>query len=1432
MQLRTREGFLTGNTPTHAVYSAGCELLNGSAMPICDFLEVVLDPLMIFIIHHDADIYTAFRHLYSRSSLNPVSQFYVLLADSALNDPCLGPYIPRLHLLDEFATGDAISIGDYPAFASPERLTLFSSMPLRHTPAALSLRPSRSLFEYQCAFEGLVEGRAASILLDTGSQISVVTKAFLLEFQIPFTQQVRAVAGLNNTSTPTFGTVDLNIQLHKRCTRFHFTVVECIPGNISVLLGLNFLVSINAITDFSRPGHVTITLGKGKHRDRFTRAFVPASDLPRCLFARNIESIEPDQPESDIYTSGNAVNKFLNYVKRNELPLFRAVIGRSDTTGPLPLSLALTLPEPSFLDAVIQKHVGKCLREEPPDGAHEKGYSFSIDLLPGAQPKAHRQFRLTPAEREELNSQVEKLIKKQWIQPSSSAWAAPVLFAPKPGGKLRLCIDYRSLNNATVKNSYPLPRIDDIFDALKSPKYFTALDLASGYHQFPVEPKDIPKTAFRTSNGLYEWKVMPFGLANAPAIFQNAMNSILAKHIAKGFCLVYLDDILIFSSCEKEHSKHVDLILTCLDEAQLFCQPAKCKWAQTSLKYLGHIITCDGIKVDPAKVAVVQDWPAPVDKGQLRAFLGLTNYFRKFIPHYATTSSSLTHLTRDVPFNWTQRCAEAFAALKACLLNAPTLAIPNEALVFQVYTDASITGVGGVLIQEGKPVAYCGRKLIPAEVNYSTTEQELLAIVYATQQWRHYLEGPTWELHTDHQPLVWIKTQPHLSRRQTRWLEWLSRFHIEYHYIPGKLNVLADALSRATHLRTSSDADLHDGLPPTVLVSQVVRSLDSEIPFWKRSWSSPICLVGGFTRNRQSIEAGVALPPPPKRANLQPLEREAPVSRPKRPRLADRVQTFDAIESVTAPTLESGPIAANDGLLDDEDVPESAPEVIEPLAALSLPQQSEIDHKRDLLVDNFFSEVAAGYLQDPWFSNPAHTSKLELTDGYYFRDKALVIPLHGHLRESILYMHHNAPWAGHLGWNRTVELIAKSYWWPGMSADVSDYVRSCNSCQLNKSKNLSGETLMAPLPAPSACWRTVGVDLIPSLCTTLTGFDSVCVFACHFSKMLRLIPTNTTLSSQGFAQLYIKEIFPHYGLPLEVVSDRGRQWNSAFWNELCKLCEIKQRMSSAYRPQTDGLVERNNRVVEEALRHYVSPSHDDWDIYLPFLEFALNNAKHEATGCSAFQLNRITQPLAPLQALLQLQSKIPASETFAVKTHLHYRFAHRLLHQAKNRMKQLADSKRTIRSFEPGSHVLLSTKYLKLCKSLSRKKFMPRFLGPLSVTERIGKNAYKLNLPASMQRIHDVFHVSLLFPYKQGTRMQVPPSATVEGMEHFEVDAIIDHRDVAGSREYLVTWLGYPSSDNSWEPESELFSAAEAVRAYQIRMNLPERPPKDTSSLA
>ena len=1452
----------SGINPTHSVDSLGCLDLKNPGSPHSDFLELMLGgPGFVILVLPCADIPTSLRFLYSRSEHIPDAPFYLLLpcseSFSSHQQGQIRPYIPKMHLCATFQVGDLISIGDYdPFYLRDKPCRLYSSLPAHYVPVILNMQAAPSPVEFQCTVPGTVGGINTPILLDTGSQISVVTRAFLQTHAISFQSRPFTIFGVNGSLSTSYGNVLLQVALQYGSRNINFTVVDEIPTNISALLGLDFFISSGLIADFSNPGQLKLTVGSGDLRETFIRPFQTTNSLPRCSFS-SVLPISADTPTGDSTCSIGIreTRRFLRDSQANSSPVFTLLLSEvSPSSNSAPSVMAIATPVPTFLDTVIAKHKDHCLRDEPPDGAHDKGHSFPIDLLPGAQPKAHRQYRLTPAERDELDKQVQKLISKSWIRPSSSAWAAPVLFAPKPGGKLRLCIDYRYLNNCTVKNCYPLPRIDEIFDSLKHPMYFTALDLASGYHQFPVNERDRHKTAFRTSNGLYEWKVMPFGLANAPSIFQNAMNTILKVHIAAGYCLVYLDDILIFSPSMKDHILHVDAVLATLDSASLYCQPAKCLWAQTELKYLGHIISAKGLQPDPSKVAVVKDWPRPLDKGQLRSFLGLTNYFKKFIPHYSTLAAPLTHLTKDIPYEWTSSQDSAFTALKACLINAPTLAIPDDSLTFQVYTDASISGVGGVLIQDGRPLAYCGRKLIPAEVNYSTTEQELLAIVYATQQWRHYLEGPQWQLHTDHQPLVWIRTQPSLSRRQTRWLEWLSRFHIEFCYIPGKQNVLADALSRATHLPSTQDAPLHDGNPPTLLCM-------TSLPFHQRYWSRPVCLIGGLTRGsvaRAQTPTVVPLPssscalPPLTIEPLAPSVQRAPLTPEllKELRLFARNPTAAPLPPLTAvPSVQSVPdplpveriplnpeqlkalrLSARNPAAEPLNL-SSAPLTNEPLdvcpaPSMTLPEQSELIHKRDTLVDNFFRLTAEGYLHDPWFANSQHTDKLSKRDAYYFKNDALVLPKYDHLRESILFMHHDAPWAAHLGQSRTKALIAESFWWPGMCADVDDYVASCGSCQRNKSKNISGESFMAPLPVPWACWRTVGFDLIPNLPRTLTGYDCICHFMCHLSKMSRLVACNVTLTSEGFAHMYVREIFPHYGFPTAVVSDRGSQWNSKFWNSLCDICDIKQRMSSSFRPQTDGLVERTNRVVEEAIRHFVSPLHDDWDNSLPFLEFALNSARHESTGCSAFELNRISRPLAPLQAMLALQNRIPSAKQFAVRSHLQFQRAHELVHAAKNRMKQLADSKRKLRTFTAGDQVLLSTKNLKLFKSVRRKKFMPRFLGPLTIIEPIGVNAYKLKLPGSMVRVHDVFHVSLLFPYRANSRMQMPAPLTAEGFDNFEVDAVMDHRDLSDkSREYLVTWRGYPASENSWEPEHALSAALEAVQAYQVRHNLPLRDP-------
>ena len=337
------------------------------------------------------------------------------------------------------------------------------------------------------------------------------------------------------------------------------------------------------------------------------------------------------------------------------------------------------------------------------------------------RPPYRRPYRLTPAERREVEDKLEDMLAKDWIQPSHSPYGAPILFVPKPDGGLRMCVDYRALNEQTVKNRYPLPRIDDLLDTLHGAKYFTALDLQQAYHQVRLKPEDVPKTAFLTHKGQYEYRVLSFGLTNAPATFQALMNRVLAPLLGKS-CLVYLDDILIFSKTPEDHVQHLKEVLTIFRQQQLYCRLHKCKFAMQELPFLGHVVSHAGVGTNPAKVQVLLNWPAPTDVHELKCFLGLAQYFAKFIEGYASTSACLQALLKKkAVWHWSEACEFAFQEIKRKLTSAPVLALPDPTQPFEVVTDACQSGIGAVLLQLGRPVAFCGRLLTPAEQRYTTS---------------------------------------------------------------------------------------------------------------------------------------------------------------------------------------------------------------------------------------------------------------------------------------------------------------------------------------------------------------------------------------------------------------------------------------------------------------------------------------------------------------------------------------------------------------------------------------------------------------------------------------------------------------------------------------------------------------------------------------
>ena len=421
---------------------------------------------------------------------------------------------------------------------------------------------------------------------------------------------------------------------------------------------------------------------------------------------------------------------------------------------------------------------------------------FRIDLVPGAAPIARVPYRLAPPEMQELSTQLQELLDKGFIRPSSSPWGAPILFVKKKDGSHRMCIDYRELNKLTVKNRYPLPRIDDLFDQLQGASWFSKIDLRSGYHQMRVRDEDVPKTAFRTRYGHYEFVVMPFGLTNAPAVFMDLMNRVCRPMLDRSV-IVFIDDILVYSKTKEQHMDHLREVLETLRREQLFAKFSKCEFWIEKVQFLGHIVDKNENMVDTAKIEAVQQWEIPKTPTEIRSFLGLAGYYRRFIANFSNIALPLTQLTRKgVAFVWGDRQQRAFDELREKLCDAPVLVLPEGLEDFVVYCDASITGLGAVLMQRNRAIAYASRQLKPHETRYPTHDLELGAVVFALKTWRHYLYGVRFTIFTDHKSLKHIMDQPNLNMRQRRWLDVLKDYDCEILYHPGKANVVADALSR------------------------------------------------------------------------------------------------------------------------------------------------------------------------------------------------------------------------------------------------------------------------------------------------------------------------------------------------------------------------------------------------------------------------------------------------------------------------------------------------------------------------------------------------------------------------------------------------------------------------------------------------------------
>ena len=964
---------------------------------------------------------------------------------------------------------------------------------------------------------------------------------------------------------------------------------------------------------------------------------------------------------------------------------------------------------PREISAVLEEYRDVFPADLPAGLPPRRGVDHRIDLEPGSRPPCKQTYRMSYSEMEELKKQLGEYLEKGQIRPSASPYGAPVLFVKKKDGSLRLCVDYRALNKLTIRNRYPIPRIAELLDRLKGARVFSKLDLRQGYHQIRVAEGHEERTAFRTRYGQFEFLVLPFGLTNAPATFMTLMNEVFQPALDR-FVVVFMDDILVYSSSMEEHARHLRAVLDILRQHKLYAKMSKCEFCQHKVDFLGHVVTDKGVSVDPKKVAAVQEWPRPGSVHDVRSFLGMTNFYRVFIRGYADIAAPLTDLTRGKQeWSWGGQQEEAFRTLKDKLTTAPVLVIPEPELGYTIWTDASDYAVGAILYQDqGKglqPVAFESKRLSPAESIWPPHEREALALVHALKVWRCYIQDRDVVVYSDHLTLQHLQTQPHLSRKQARWLEFLGEFgnSLIIKYKPGKQNP-ADPFSRRPDLKVAANTLTKVSLRP-----------------------------------------------------------------------------------------------------------------------------------------NWLGQFLAGYKTDTAFQGAAQEEKDTREDGLIIHKPTGRIWVPASARQLVLTECHDAPTAGHFGVDKTVAAVKQVYYWRGLQKDVEAYVKSCDKCQRTKTSTQKPAGLLQPIPIPTKKWQVISLDLIVSLPVTVRGKDSILVVVDRLTKMAHYFAVNNTATAEDLAKVVLSGVVKYHGLPEVIISDRDTRFTGHFWQAIFSRLGVQSKLSTAYHPQTDGITERLNRTLEQGLRAYVSAHLQDWDEQLDGLEMAYNQAEQASTGYSPFYLTYGDHPRFPGSFIPTVQpgeeaaaaaaraaeegADVPAAQELAASIGEALRQATGSLINSQLQQARAANRRRREVEFAVGDEVLLSTRNLKM-NGRTVPKLGPRFLGPYKIIAKTSPVNYRLDLPQQLT-IHNLFHVSLLKAYKDpgvgglypGRRPKpIPPIVTSDGQLEYEVEAILQKKWTAGGVRYLVKWLSYPTSENSWEPLGNLTNAMEKVREFEHRL--------------
>lgn len=1072
----------------------------------------------------------------------------------------------------------------------------------------------------------------ANLLIDTGSKITLLKKDIADGNALCYTNQKAHISGITNEVISTLGICYSEFNLNgKIITHPVHLVSESFPISYDGILGIDFLSKYKANIDYEKK-----TLSFKYENSPIVWQIIPKSEENVFILPARSESIQKytiantksylvclsSEIQNGVYVGNTIVDCTKN--RSVYIPVINTTDKQLVIKNP-----SLKFEDLSFYDVCpvsnasqtsnaetshVLQRINKLkevlpLNHMTPDQKKEilqictefnhifflegdsltyaNNVTYSIPTYDN-DPIHVKPYRLPYHQQTEINRQVEDMFQQGIISKSTSPYNSPLLIVPKKADnegnrKWRVVVDFRTLNDKTIGDAHPLPNISEILDQLGNSKYFTSLDLASGYHQIKLSDKDKEKTAFSTADGHWQFERLCFGLKGAPAVFQRMMNSVLTG-LQGTKCFVYLDDIIIYGKTFSEHNNKLKDVFQRLSEYNLKLQPIKCQFLRTELQYLGHVISENGTCPDPSKVSSVKDFPTPKSAKHIKSFLGLAGYYRRYIKNFAEIAQPLTQLLKkDAIFKWTPNCTESFELLKNSLISAPILQFPDFQKEFILTTDASGKAIGAVLSQGslGKdlPIAYASRILNKAEQNYSTIERELLSVCWGVKHFRPYLFGKRFTIVTDHKPLIWLFSVKDPGSRLIKFRIKLEEYDYTIIHKPGKFNSNADALSRIYYNADNDLSSYHTFCDATKRRLVINKNVIED----KHDISKADNAVFFFSQ-------------PNKLNHLNTNLENRSVNKPF-------IISHDSRRYILVKTHEQSSIINEEDLF---------------LSVVCLKHFCMQQSLTSISVDNITMHESYKHLSYEMF---------RLMFRYIFSDTNVQITMYTNQITSvssetdiqkIIHQYHATPSGGHKGIQKTYKKIKADFHFPHMYKRIKQFVQTCDCCQRNKTSKLTKMPLTITTTARKP-FEKVFLDIQGPLPVTELRNRYILTFEDDLTRYCLAVPIENQ-EAVTVARAFVTNIVCHYGIPACVLTDCGSNFTSELFSNVCKLLQIKKLTTTAFHPQSNGSIERSHRNITEFLRNFINKDQNNWDIWLPYAIFTYNTSEHEATRHTPFEL--------------------------------------------------------------------------------------------------------------------------------------------------------------------------------------------------------------------